>query len=318
MDDLDRKKLLVIGGPTASGKSALGVRMAQCFDGEVISADSMQIYKSLNVGTAKITANEMANVPHHLIDLVDPSVEYSVADYISCAAQTIDDIHKRNKLPMVVGGTGLYISSLIEGIQFDKQIEKNTDIRNRLEDEWSNNGAGALYSRLQKIDPKAAEKIHPNNKIRVIRALEVIEESGRLFSEMKEHALPAQKPYDALILCIGFRNRELLYERINFRIDQMLKSGLIEEAEQVFVHRREWKTAANAIGYKELFPYFDGTDTLQHCVEILKQSTRRYAKRQITWFSHMSDVHWLFFEDGQTEAAASMLIDEFLVKQTVL
>ena len=283
MADLSKPRVVAVGGPTASGKTALSVALARAFDGEIINADSMQIYKNLDVGTAKPSAEERQGIPHYLLDFLPPETPYSVADFTAAADPLIRDITARGRLPLVVGGTGLYITSLLSGMAFAPE-KTDPAIRARLQARADTEGGAALYAELQRIDPDYAAQVHPNNLPRVIRALELFEATGRRMSDQRREARPAEAPYHALCLCLTCRDRAVLYSRIDRRVDEMVENGVLDEARQVYDHRDAYRTAAQAIGYKEFFPYFEGTANLTECTERLKQATRNYAKRQLPWF----------------------------------
>ena len=304
-------RLAAIGGPTATGKTALSVALAKEFGGEVINADSMQIYQGLNVGTAKPTAEERQGVPHHLMDFLPPETPYSVADFTAAAAPLIEQLNGEGKLPIVTGGTGLYVTSLIKGTAFAPE-KTDPAIRARLQAEADEQGSDALYARLQQIDPAYAEKLHPNNLPRVIRALELYESTGRRMSEQQRAAVAAEPPYRSLCICLTCRDRAELYRRIDRRVDSMLQNGVLEEAKLVYDNREAYRTAAQAIGYKEFFPYFAGEMTLNDCVNRLKQATRNYAKRQLTWFKHQADGVWLYVDEEPPLPRAAELVREFL------
>ena len=307
----DKRPVLAVVGPTATGKTALGVQLAQRLGGEIISADSMQIYKGLDVGTAKVTAAEAGGVPHHCVDILPPEAAFSVADFTALAARLIGQIAARGHLPILVGGTGLYVQSLLYGVRFAE--EKAPDgLRAQLAAELAARGPAALYAELQAADPEAAAAIHPNNHVRVLRALEHYRATGRRLSEQKAASLPAERPYRALVLGLDFPQRETLYRRIDARVDQMLQQGLLEEARMVYDKRQSYRTAAQAIGYKEFFPYFAGEAGLDSCTEALKQASRRYAKRQLTWFRHMDGVVWLEAGSPGLQAQALRLAEAFL------
>lgn len=294
MADLSKPRVVAVGGPTASGKTALSVALARAFDGEIINADSMQIYKNLDVGTAKPSAEERQGIPHYLLDFLSPETPYSVADFTAAADPLIRDITARGRLPLVVGGTGLYITSLLSGMAFAPE-KTDPAIRARLQARADTEGSAALYAELQRIDPDYAAQVHPNNLPRVIRALELFEAAGRRMSDQRREARPAEAPYHALCLCLTCRDRAVLYSRIDRRVDEMVENSVLDEARQVYDHRDAYRTAAQAIGYKEFFPYFEGTADLTECTERLKQATRNYAKRQLTWFRRTEGAKWLFW-----------------------
>ena len=295
MADLSKPRVVAVGGPTASGKTALSVALARAFDGEIINADSMQIYKNLDVGTAKPSEEERQGIPHYLLDFLSPETPYSVADFTAAADPLIRDITARGRLPLVVGGTGLYITSLLSGMAFAPE-KTDPAIRARLQARADTEGGAALYAELQRIDPDYAAQVHPNNLPRVIRALELFEATGRRMSDQRREARPAEAPYHALCLCLTCRDRAVLYSRIDRRVDEMVENGVLDEARQVYDHRDAYRTAAQAIGYKEFFPYFEGTANLTECTERLKQATRNYAKRQLTWFRRQNDAVWLYLD----------------------
>lgn len=287
----DRADLLVICGPTATGKTAAAVSVAKQLGGEVISADSMQIYRGLQIGTAQPTPEEMQGVPHYLVGFLPPEERFSVADYVARAAACIAEIRARGHLPIVAGGTGLYISSLVNGIDFIV-MEEDVQLRATLEEAYRQQGAQAMYRRLQEADPAAAQKLHPADRVRVLRALEWHERTGLTMRERMARSRPAQKPYTPLLVGLMTSDRAQLYARIDGRVDAMMRQGLLEEARRVYVHRDTYHTAAQAIGYKEFFPYFEGNAECAACVAALKRASRRYAKRQLTWFRHMEGIVW--------------------------
>ena len=304
-------RMVAIGGPTATGKTALSVALAKEFGGEVVNADSMQIYRGLDIGTAKPTAEERQGIPHHLMDFLPPEVPYSVADFTAAAAPLIEQLNSAGKLPIVTGGTGLYITSLMKGTAFAPE-KTDPAIRARLQTEADEQGSAALYARLQQIDPAYAEKLHPNNLPRVIRALELFEATGRRMSEQQRAALAAEPPYRSLCICLTCRDRAELYRRIDRRVDSMLQNGVLEEAKLVYDNRETYRTAAQAIGYKEFFPYFAGEMPLNDCVNRLKQATRNYAKRQLTWFRHQANGVWLYVDEEPPAPRAAELVRQFL------
>lgn len=308
---MSKPRVVAVGGPTASGKTALSVALARAFDGEIINADSMQIYKNLDVGTAKPSAEERQGIPHYLLDFLPPETPYSVADFTAAADPLIRDITARGRLPLVVGGTGLYITSLLSGMAFAPE-KTDPAIRARLQARADTEGGAALYAELQRIDPDYAAQVHPNNLPRVIRALELFEATGRRMSDQRREARPAEAPYHALCLCLTCRDRAVLYSRIDRRVDEMVENGVLDEARQVYDHRDAYRTAAQAIGYKEFFPYFEGTANLTECTERLKQATRNYAKRQLTWFRRQNDAAWLYLDEEDVTERACTLVRAFL------
>lgn len=282
----NKKKIIAIVGPTASGKSALALALAKEYGGEIISCDSMQVYKRMNIGTAKPSALEMSEVRHHLIDVKEPTESFSCEDYVSLASSAIDLVSESGRLPIVCGGTGLYLDALLRGGNSAPSID-TSDIRAELSLRAKNEGVFALYEELLRVDPESAAAIHPNNVKRVIRALEIYIASGEKKSELDKRSKEFESPYDATVIYLNYLNRDILYRRIDSRVDSMIKDGLVEEtralmAERVFELNR---TASQAIGYKELFGYIEGRESLESAIETLKRATRRYAKRQVTWFS---------------------------------
>jgi len=286
--------VLAVVGPTASGKTWLGVELAKIYGGEVISADSMQIYKGMDIASAKPTEDEKQGIPHHLVDFLDRDVSFSAADYVAMANEKIQEVLSRGRLPIIVGGTGLYVDSLLENVKFSEGGSDEA-YREELYAFAKKNGNEALYARLVETDPEAAESIHPNNLVRVIRALEVCKVTGRRFSELKKESKLVESPYDSLILGLNYENRQTLYDRIDLRVDEMVKAGLVEEARQLW-QESGMKTAANAIGYKELIPYFEGKMPLDDCISTIKQETRHYAKRQLTWFRRNQRIEWIMLD----------------------
>ncbi|HIX05421.1 MAG TPA: tRNA (adenosine(37)-N6)-dimethylallyltransferase MiaA [Candidatus Fournierella pullicola] len=301
--------VVAVGGPTASGKTAFSVQLAKRLGGEVVCADSMQIYKGLDVGTAKATKEEMEGVPHHLMDFLPPEETFSVADFVEAANREVQAITGRGRLPVLVGGTGLYIESFLNGVRF---AEQKTDpaLRERLEKEAGELGAQAMHRRLAAIDPDYAATVHPNNVGRVIRALELYYSSGKTMSRQRAESLPETPPFDSMVLCLAPAERSELYRRIDVRVDRMLEAGILEEAKMVWENRERYRTAAQAIGYKEFFPYFEGTADLAACTDKLKQASRNYAKRQLTWFRRMENVIWLDPGNGQLVERAEKLVRE--------
>lgn len=288
---MEKQRVLAVVGPTASGKTALGVSLAEALNGEVISADSMQIYEGLDIATAKPLPEEMHGIPHHLIGIIPRTQAFSVAEYVELASRKIDEVAERGKLPILVGGTGLYIDSLLGGMQFGEG-ESNPAVRERLTKEAEQHGREEMHRRLAEKDPEAAASIHPNNLVRVIRALEVCEISGKTFTECKAQNAAHPSRYDATIIGLDYTDRNVLYERINRRVDRMVELGLLEEVRAVW-EQGGGRTAAGAIGYKELIPWLEGNAELADCLDVVRQETRRYAKRQLTWFRRNVQILWI-------------------------
>ena len=274
--------LVVIVGPTASGKSKLAVELAHWLQTEIVSADSMQIYRGMQIGTAKPTVEEMEGIVHHLIDFVELNEPFSVADYVAHAKTCVERIAQKGKIPILAGGTGLYINS------FEQLAEKARE-----------QGVQALVEELRSFDPQSAERIDSHNVGRIIRAIEIYRTTGMTMTEHVEQSRRIPSPYSACIIGLDYTDRAILYDRINRRVDQMLHMGLIEEAKQV-LSEQDGKTALQAIGYKELLPYFQGDFTLEEAVEHMKRETRRYAKRQLTWFRRNANIHWLKVDEMES------------------
>ena len=284
------EKVIVICGPTASGKTKLGVDLAKKINGEIVSCDSMQIYKDMTIGTAKPTEKEMDGIKHYLIDFVLPNERYSVADYKKDAEKAIEEIIKKGKTPIVVGGTGLYLDSLIYGIEY-KEINFDEKYRNSLENLINEKGLEYLYEEAKKIDKKAIEKISPNDKKRIMRILEIYHSTGK---NKTQQELESRKPviYDYKVFAIDWP-RDILYERINKRVDIMIENGLIDEVKQLLEKYKKFPTAMQGLGYKEVKDYLDGKYTKEEMIDKIKMETRRYAKRQLTWFRKNKETIWL-------------------------
>ena len=315
---MDKKiPLIAVIGPTASGKTGLAVEIAKKFGGEVVSADSMQIYSELTIGTAKPTEKEMEGVKHHLVGHKSIDEEYSVVDYVEEAKKVITDIFNRGKLPVICGGTGLYVDSLLSNTEFS-EIKSDPDVRKKLYDFAEENGNEALFEKLKEIDPESAAKTHANNLIRVVRAMEVYEVTGKTMSEHQKDSHPVPSIYDVCYIGTNFADRDKLYARIEQRIDEMLEEGVEEEAKFLFEHNGTC-TAAQAIGYKEFYPYFRGEMSREDAISVLKKETRHYAKRQITWFRRNDKINWLFrdefSEKKDLNEAAFEIIERFLEKK---
>jgi len=288
--------LLVLIGPTAVGKTVLSIELAKRYNAEIISGDSMQVYRGMDIGTAKITEEEMDGVVHHLIDICDPIEPFSAADFQERAKSLIEDIYNRGKLPFIVGGTGLYIESLCYEYRFAKQ-GSDEQFRKAQEAFAQQHGVEALHQKLMSIDPQSAERLHPNDTRRVIRALEIYHLTGQTFSEQQK-GQEKVSPYQLCLLGLT-RDRKHLYERIEQRIDLMMEQGLLDEVKRLIDQNLPSSAVAyQALGYKEFIPYFKGEYTLERAVELLKRDTRHFAKRQLSWFRHMDEIQWIDMDEN--------------------
>ena len=287
---MSKTKIIVVAGPTASGKTGLAVEIARAVSGEVISADSMQVYKGISIASAAPTQKEMQGVAHHLVEFLDQSENFSVSDFCRLAREKISEISARGNVPVIAGGTGLFIDSLVDNINFT-EAETDFELREALMQKDSDE----LYSTLLEVDKEAAEKIHKNNKKRVVRALEIYYSSGATKTAQDINSKKEESPYEVLYFVIGFKSREVLYERINRRVDLMVEAGLVDEARKNLSKKKA--TSAQAIGHKELQPYFSGEKSLGQALDDLKRETRRYAKRQITWFKRRKNAIWLYADE---------------------
>lgn len=311
--DSNRIPLIVIAGPTASGKTALAVEMCRRFNGEVVSADSMQVYDTLRIGTARPTEEEQGGIPHHLMGFLPPDASYSVAKYAEQAHHAIADIHSRGKLPILCGGTGLYIQAVAENLSYEQQPE-NREVRERLRERIEREGGAVLLSELARLDPPTAARLHPNDHGRIIRALEIVETTGHTITQQNQESHKTASPYALCGLRLEFHDRERLYDRINRRVGVMLDNGLAEEAKWLR-SQSNTDTIRQAIGYKELEPYFAGTVTLDEAADAIRQGTRRYAKRQLSWFRHQDWMTVVYMDEADPTGQASSLIEEFLRKE---
>ncbi|MCT4565181.1 MAG: tRNA (adenosine(37)-N6)-dimethylallyltransferase MiaA [Maledivibacter sp.] len=285
-----KKPLIIIAGPTAVGKTDISIEVAKKIDGEIVSADSMQIYKYLDIGSAKPTKEEIQGVTHYLIDEIDPRTEFSVSQYRDLAKKYIDKIISKNKIPIVAGGTGLYVNSLIYDMDFSSAKSDNS-IRERLTSEYERYGIEYLHSKLKEVDKDTAERIHPNNVRRVIRALEVYYSTGESIKDFSKD-LKISEDYDYILIGLN-RDREELYERVNKRVDIMVGSGLIDEVKKlVEMGLKVEDISMKGIGYKEVIAYLNGEYDLERAIELIKRNTRRYAKRQLTWFKRYRNMKW--------------------------
>ena len=288
---MQKDKVIVICGPTASGKTALSIELAKQINGEIVSCDSMQIYKDMNIGTAKPTEEEQKGIKHYLIDFVSPDERYSVADYKQDAKKAIKEILKKGKVPIVVGGTGLYIDSLIYEIEYPN-IEFDEKYRKKLENIAEEQGLKVLYEKAKEIDPEAIKKISENDKKRILRILEIYHATGKNKTEQEIESRKKEIKYDYKIFAINM-DREKLYERINIRVDRMLENGLIEEVENLQKKYNHFPTAMQGLGYKEVVEYLQSQITREEMIEKIKQESRRYAKRQLTWFRKNKQTIWI-------------------------
>ena len=287
----NKPKIIVICGPTASGKTKLSIELAKQIQGEIVSCDSMQIYQEMNIGTAKPTKEEMQGIPHYLLDFVSPSKRYSVADFKKDATLAIENILQYNKVPILVGGTGLYIDSLVKNIEYP-EIELDSNYRKQLEEQIQEKGLEVLYEKAKEIDPKAMETISKNDKKRIMRVLELYRQTGKTKTELEKLSRQNPSPYDYHVFAITM-DREKLYNRINQRVDNMIEQGLIQEVENLLKKYNTFPTAMQGLGYKEVVSYLQGNITKEEMIEKLKMETRRYAKRQLTWFRKDKNIKWL-------------------------
>lgn len=307
-------KTVFIAGPTASGKTALSIEIAKKFGGEIVCADSMQIYKGIHIASAAPDKAEMCGIPHHLLEFLDLTQSFSVADYVKLARKCIEDINSRGKLPVIVGGTGLYINSLLDNIEYTEQ-ETDLELRAKLEEKFSLIGGEEMLKELAQFDKTAANSLHPNNRRRIIRAFEVYLTTGKTITEQNILSKQNEGNFDSLVLGIKYKNRELLYDRINQRVDIMLSNGLLEEA-QNNLNFTSKNGGFQAIGHKELHGYFKGECSLEQAKENLKMQTRRYAKRQLTWFNKDERINWLYpDEDSNILQKAEILVEDYLKEE---
>ncbi len=288
--------ICAVVGPTASGKTDLAVEIALQNQGEIVSFDSMQIYQDAPIATAVPTPEERKGVPHHLMEFLSCDASFSVAQYVELAHDVIAQIHKRGHLPILVGGTGLYYSAVLDHLQFGKEDNGHDMIREKLNHRLSKEGIEPLYAELQSIDPKSADDIHMNNHKRVLRALEVYYATGQTMSQQIEQSRSVPSPYNACVIGLTYRNRALLYDRINLRVENMLEAGLLQEIQSVY-HQHPNGTLMQAIGVKEWIPYFEGKTSLEEAIAAVQVNSRHYAKRQLTWFRRDQRVQWLYRDD---------------------
>ena len=288
---MNKPKVIVICGPTASGKTALSIELAKKINGEIVSCDSMQIYRDMNIGTAKPTLEEMQGIKHYLLDFVEPDKRYSVAEYKKDAEKAIEEILSKRKIPIVVGGTGLYVDSLIYGIEY-QDIPLDEEYRNKLEQIANEKGLEVLYEKAKQIDEQAMQKISPNDKKRIMRVLEIYKAIGKTKTEQEIESRKNEVKYDFKVFAINM-DREVLYDRINKRVDMMIEQGLIEEVQTIIQKYSEFPTAMQGLGYKEVVEYLNGKCSKEEMIEKIKMETRRYAKRQLTWFRKNKQTIWI-------------------------
>lgn len=306
-----KDNLVVLMGPTAIGKTDLSVNVAKDLDGEIISADSMQIYKYMDIGTAKITQSEMQNIPHYLIDFIYPDEEYTVSNYQFDAKNLIHEINSRNKLPIVVGGTGLYINSLVYNLNF-ANVPPNEEIRKRYEDLANEYGNEYIYEKLKKIDLEGSQKIELADRKRIIRYLEIFELTGKTMSEHNKNFRKEVTDYNLAMICLNM-DRSILYNRINDRVDLMIEKGLIGEVKKILdMGYKKNLISLQGIGYKEIISYLDGEMSLSEAIDKIKQGSRNYAKRQLTWFRRDKRIKWVNIDEFQNNHELSIFIQEYI------
>lgn len=305
---MDKIKIIAVVGPTASGKTGLAVELAKKLDAEIISFDSMQIYKGMHIASAAPDLAEMQGVPHHLLEFLETDSNFSVADFVKLAKEKALEITGRGKKVIIAGGTGLYINSFLNNISFSEE-EIDLNLREKLNNEYDTFGGEEMIEKLREFDPESAERLHPNNKKRIIRAFEIFISTGKTMTHQLEHSLENESPFIPYMIGLTFKDREKLYKRIEKRVDVMLENGLMDEAKRMFESNIN-STAAAAIGHKELFPYFRGETSLEEAVESLKRETRRYAKRQLTWFRRDERIEWIYRDEQSDVLSQAMQILE--------
>ncbi|WP_371017426.1 tRNA (adenosine(37)-N6)-dimethylallyltransferase MiaA [Pseudalkalibacillus sp. JSM 102089] len=301
---MNKEKLVTVLGPTAVGKTKTSIELAKVLDGEIISGDSMQIYRGMDIGTAKVTEDEMEGIPHYLIDIKQPTESFSAAEFQKLATELVTDINRRGKVPIIAGGTGLYVKSVTHQYAFS-EAKEDSEYREQLEQMADKEGPIAFHERLKDVDPVSYETIHPNNVRRVVRALEVYHVTGEPVSASKD-ALPEQSPYNLVNVGLTM-DRDVLYERINQRVDLMVEAGLLEEAQRLYDEGVRNCQSVQAIGYKEIYRYLEDRVSLEDAIMELKQNSRRYAKRQLTWFRHQMAMDWYDMTEHREEKIQEIL-----------
>lgn len=317
MNSKGKQRVCVIAGPTASGKSSLALAVAEKYNCEIISMDSMQIYRRLDIGSAKPTKDEMARVRHHMIDVCDPRESFSCADYVRMACECVDDVTARGKIPLFVGGTGLYLDGIMYRNSYE-EYEKSNEVsvyRDELGELYRKHGADYIFRMLEEVDPESASVIHKNNVKRVMRALEIYRETGRKKSEIDSESRERESRFDMSTVILTYPDREVLYRRINKRVEAMIDEGLVEETRALYNDGilSGQNTASMAIGYKEILPYIKGECSLSEAMDTLKLATRRYAKRQVTWFSRYKDAHILDMSENNFEYFVNFCANAFYI-----
>jgi tRNA dimethylallyltransferase len=305
---MEKTPVIVVVGPTASGKTGLAIDLAKKLDGEVISFDSMQIYKGMHIASAAPDKDEMQGIPHHLLEFLSPDESFSVADFVKKAKETAREIKIKGKAIIIAGGTGLYINSFIDNVIFAEE-EHDPALRHRLNVEYDSVGGEIMLQRLAEFDPESAARLHPNNKKRVIRAFEIYYTSGITMTEQLKNSKTLESPWKPYMIGLSYCDREKLYDRIGLRVDKMVEAGLIEEAEKMYKSGLN-STAVQAIGHKEFFPFFSGEISLENATENLKRETRRYAKRQLTWFRRDERVNWIYRDKTEDVLSCALEILE--------
>ena len=313
---IKKTPVIAVVGPTASGKSMVGIEICKHFNGEVISADSMQVYKKINIATAKLSTEEMQGIPHHMINLIEPDEAFNVFQYCTLAHACIKDIANRGKLPVIVGGTGMYINSLLNSTHFpESTIDEN--VRKTLKMKSQQQGGKILLEELRIIDPQTAAKLHQNDLGRIIRALELYYTTGIPASEHNRFSTRDEPIYSPVYIGLSFLNRQALYQSIDSRTDKMIEKGLLDEAKMLF-NLYKTGTALQAIGIKEFFGYFEGKEELSICVEKIKQETRRYAKRQLTWFRRNGEIRWIYIDELNDQSAVIKTVFDLIENSGML